>query len=341
MAEDKETWFSYFGMLYNTMSATQKKELDKFLSVQKGTVAQWIRGPVTPRANNIAGLLAFLQEDEREKLRSLLLKDLKTHAILKGIGQDVSPLSIKNKEDLSLTAYFYKTLLRLERDTSDVFWSISSYIFNELLLHLDPENQGMKITLALCMPPWEEDNKIHSLREFVSMATGSLLEQGPRIGDLQTQQTFLGQETLAGYAVMQQIIDIFITDREEQTVFPQEHDTLIRGRAVFLLHRIRREGLMIAGALILTSITPLPTRYQEVFIDYADALRLALDPSWYFSSSCIDLATFPSREHQRPYFTNFHRRVAEAQISLHSKGSLSLSDAELHVRKEIEKTLVR
>src|SRR5258708_14419287 len=72
-------------------------------------------------------------------------------------------------------------------------WQISSTVLDEALRLLDPNQLGMAVTPALCMPP--VDDKIRSLREHGGRGTD------PWDTDLEHEAIFLGMNCLSGHVV--------------------------------------------------------------------------------------------------------------------------------------------
>src|SRR5258708_33743791 len=72
-------------------------------------------------------------------------------------------------------------------------WQISSTVLDEALRLLDPNQLGMAVTPALCMPP--VDDKIRSLREHGGRGPD------PWDTDLEHEAIFLGMNCLAGHVV--------------------------------------------------------------------------------------------------------------------------------------------
>src|SRR5205085_7945850 len=110
---------------------------------------------------------------------------------------------------------------------------------------LDPNNLGMAITIAYCMPPSGVAQKVRSLRQVAGRGTlpwNTYLDQEP---------LFLGIEALAGYAVTVGHL-VAVQSRTEMTqvsVRWEKWEESAIGSPIML-------GGRIAGCLIVSSTQP-------------------------------------------------------------------------------------
>ena len=325
------TWRTYLDEIVRCKPPTEKKQLYEAVQVTRTAFQRWRSGKNTPDAAHINLLLNALSQEERERLRSLMMEDPKVRTLL-----PVEALLLAGPASDSIPQDVYEEVLRISRDTSDRFWLICSIILFRALSQLEthPEQTGVEISVARCMPP-RSDGKVRSLREYAGRGTS------PWRGDLHIKDYFLGAESLAGYAVMRRHGFMLPDLCKNDIVAPMhwmEHEMSCAA------YPILGEGC-VAGALIVSCCIPdFFTQEKLTLIEkYADLLRLAFSNREFYPASAIDLAIMPSWKVQKHYFCSFRQRVNdEYKRALREEQSLQeLAQVEARVREVLEGELLQ
>jgi transcriptional regulator with XRE-family HTH domain len=325
----EESWRLYLDEIVRRRTAPEKQRLYAAVGVSRTTFQRWRSGENIPDAAHIYLLMNAVTEEERDHLHMLMLDDPKVRsllpteaALLEGRLADRIPLEV------------YEEVLRIGRDTPDRFWLLCSTILSHALSQLEthPTPTGVEIEVARCMPP-RDDGKIRSMRAYASLGTP------PWRRDLHTQDTFLGAESLAGYAVMRRHGIMIPDSREKELVAPIHHEENKLSCTAF---PIMREGC-IAGALIVSSTAPnFFTQEKLTLIEkYADLIRLAFYDQEFYPFAIIDLTLMPPLSVQKQHFSTFRQRVNDEYKRLVRELSLEeLTQVEERVRVQLEGELL-
>ena len=175
-----QSWRELLGFILEDQE--EKQRLCTVLKVRPLTLDRWRDGKADPRPHSLRQLLTALPE-YREQLTRLI------EAEFTGV------LAQAEEGPREIPSGFYAHVIRAMALTPEPrFWSITSAIFTQALAQLDPEQLGMDLTVALCMPP-QMDGKIRSLRMCVGQGTP------PWRADFSEKHLFLGAESLSGHAV--------------------------------------------------------------------------------------------------------------------------------------------
>lgn len=148
----------------------ERERIANEIGVRSITLDRWIAGTSKPRMQNLRQLQHALPKVHKDQLTLLLEEE---------------HIDLTDPETSETRATAASNLL---------FWTLCRKVILHALRRLDPERNGMAITLVQCMPVSSE-GKVRSLRESVGVGTP------PWPGDLEHQSMFLGAESLAGYVV--------------------------------------------------------------------------------------------------------------------------------------------
>jgi hypothetical protein len=324
------TWREYLDEIVRSKPAAEKKQLYEAVHVTRTAFQRWRRGEYTPRASHIAFLLQALPQDERERLRALMLDDPTARALL-----PQEEILLGKQEPGRIPQSVYEEALRVARDTPERFWLLSGFIVSHALSQLEthPQQTGIQMVIARCMPP-RPDGKIRSLRRVAGQGTP------PWRQDFHLLEGFLGAESLAGAAVMKRhgvMVPDLLDSSGAPTSEPMDHE---QSAAAYPL---LREGA-IAGALLVSCrqaqfFTPERLKLIE---RYADLLRLAFYDHEFYPSAQIDLGWMPAWPVQQPSFRTFRQRVQEEYQRALREGALSeVSLVEERVRAMLEEELLK
>lgn len=325
----EEPWRFYLDEIVRRRTAKEKQHLYAAVGVSRTTFQRWRTGENIPDAAHIYLLMNAVTEEERDHLHMLMLDDPKVRSLL---PTDAALLEGRLADRIPLEVY--EEVLRIGRDTPDRFWLLCSTILSHALSQLEthPALTGVEIEVARCMPP-REDGKIRSMRAYASLGSP------PWRRDLHTQDTFLGAESLAGYAVMRRHGIMIPDSREKELVAPIHHE---EDKLSCVTFPIMREGCS-AGALIVSSAASnFFTQEKLTLIEkYADLIRLAFYDQEFYPFAIIDLALMPPLSVQKQHFSTFRQRVNDEYKRLVRELSLEeLTQVEERVRVQLEGELL-
>jgi ubiquinone/menaquinone biosynthesis C-methylase UbiE len=332
--------------LYDQMKREMQKEdfcaIDFFLTV-------WgYKGDAKNRASKE---LRALHSEDRDKMQQLLKQDLPAQEILSSFSEFMrSPEHRESIKRLAeqitfvleehthqrVPASLYADVHRAIALTPDDIrtWSVFQIVMERMLLHLDPEQQGMSLLIILCMPP--SGGFIRSLRTNMSIGTN------PWPTDFSERLAFLGQESFAGHVVSTGHPDS-IQVLQENSLLPNAPSPYENSLAAAPLCRAGR----IAGCLLVSSSTP--SYFESAGIElaliqaYADLLVCGLNPEDFYEPKQINLQILlPYEKGQKEYIKNFQQRVAAVlrESAMREEVRITKKQAEDKVRREIEQLLL-
>jgi hypothetical protein len=208
--------------------------------------------------------------------------------------------------------------------------SIFSIILQQMLAHLDTDQEGLFLSVIRCTHP-APGQPVRSLQEVLGRGTPPFpFYQG-------VQQSFLGAETLSGSAVM--TCTRRISQNLRATTFVPALRTELEESAMACPFTFE-EG--VAGCLLVSStrqnyFTP---RRQQIIQEYANLMVLALRPEDFYKQSRIDLAIMPPAQEQQPFFQSFRAKITEIQRRPGNE-DISEAGAEIIAYQEIEREIIR
>src|SRR5581483_12142552 len=311
------TWRELLGTAI--ADAPERQRIAKELGVSVVTLFRWVGGESKPRAHNLRGLLAALPQ-QRSQLLPMLEEEFE--GFLVGAKEEPQILSetipAEFYRQIHHTLPYLPVLLR--------FSSLSNLILQQALEQLDPDQLGISIIVASCMPPSVEQ-KIRSLRIRAGRGTA------PWPGDLAQQAILLGAESLAGHVVSSGHIEMNQRLSDAVNVAPGYQDVWEESAVAVPIMLCGK----IAGSFLVSSTQPdyfHSSRYTLVE-SYAELLGLAFDPEDFYDSDLIALWPVPPREVQLEHFTDFQQKVARVML----QSSATIVQAERQVWQQIEKEL--
>ena len=310
-------------LLENVIADAQERQrIANMLGVNPVTLARWAKGESNPRRENLQRLVKAIPAQQQTLIR--LLADEFPGFDLSG-GEDVSE---------QIPAEIYSRILNTYVTTQDAqrSWYLGDLIMQLALGQLDPNNLGMAITIAHCMPPSGAAHKVRSLRQIAGRGTfpwNTFLDQEP---------LFLGIEALAGYAITVGHL-VAVQSRTEMTqvsVRWEKWEESAVASPIFL-------GGRIAGCLIVSSTQPgyfLEFR-QKLIGQYTELLTLAFRPEEFYEHQQIELSLMPSDEVQNIRISRFRQRVSEVlQDAFREQRPITVREAEQIVWAGLELELL-
>lgn len=340
MTTQTMTWRTFLDDHCRRLKATEKQAFANQVGVSQTTINRWRRGKDNPSRANLERMLAAFSESQRQQLLVLLRRDAHTCSLLPADihlptweHERYEPIPLLQVEQLD---HFCLKVLRLQRDTSDRFWQVAGAVLYEALTHLEtyPEQVGLELTVATCMPP--RNGAVRSLRLLVGMGTA------PWRQDLHRTYGFVGATDLMGNAVANQHGEMIPDFTETSLALSASPLGQERSAAAFPLQREHA----VAGALMAVSRQPqyfTPERMALLEI-FADILRLAFYDQDFYPLSHINLGLMPSQPVQRKMFASFRQRVEreyQAMIRSDTHSMRDLMQVEDRVLLHMEEELLR
>ena len=315
------TWQEFLGPLI--ANSHERQRLATKIRVRPVTLQRWAEKVSVPRPENIRALLKHLPPRTYPLFMRLLIADfpelLREELVEERLFQE-------------LPSEFYARVLSNLAQTPQPMYrqSVQDLILQQMLEHLDPEQQGLAISLAACVLP-RTGGKVHSLRETGGLGT----PPWPR--HLAEKRIFLGAESLAGYAITHGR-PYALESREEMTFFPAHWTENERSAAAFPLWRQAR----IAGALIVSSTQEyFFTQPRLAIIEgYAHLASCIFEPEECFAHEEIELRMMPSDELQVPYFSGYNQRISQKFAEAAERGQrVTLQQVRECVWQDLEEVL--
>jgi hypothetical protein len=320
---EPSTWQEYLRLL---IEDTQAREgMAEAAHVRSITLQRWAAGVSRPRDENMRTLLSVLPAEHYAVFLRLAAIDfpdlLLADQALEQVQQELpSEFYARVLSALALTP------LPMARQT------VQELIFRQVLSQLDPDRQGMSVSLVCCVPP-RQGEKVRSLREVGGLGTP------PWPSDLTQRTMFLGAESLIGHVISHMRSDK-INSRDEATFLPANWTMYERSVAAFPLSRFAR----VAGGLLISSsreyfFTESRLRLLE---RYAHLAALIFEPEEFYDVDALDLRMMPREEVQAPYFHDFNQRVSHKFAeAIAERRQITLQEARQQVWQDLEDELLQ
>jgi len=182
--DQPDSWRTLLGTRINK-NPQERQRIASALGVNPMTLTRWASGMTIPRPQNLRQLLGALPSTESSEWRGLIAQEFPEFAEL-----ETGPYA--ENESVEIPSEFYARVINTYMITLPQrrFWAISNLVLQQALAQLDPNNVGMSITIAVCMPPGGAECKVRSLRELTGQGTT------PWPANLEPQAMFLGIESL-------------------------------------------------------------------------------------------------------------------------------------------------
>jgi transcriptional regulator with XRE-family HTH domain len=320
--QETHTWRTLLGTILQ--DGQERQRIATELGINPMTLIRWANNDTKPRVQNLQQLLRAIPVPYRHSMIELLTVEFPEFAPLMNGSMD-------DDSSQEIPSAFYTGVLRAHATTPrhQHFWSISNLILQQALGQLDPNQLGMEITVAQCMPP-DNTFKVRSLRERTGRGTK------PWNINLEQRAMFLGIESLAGYALASLRLLAIQNRTERQNLIP---GSWVEHEESAVACPITHEG-RVAGCLLVSSTQPgyfLPFR-QQLIQSYADLMVLAFIPEEFHALEAIDLYPMPPWQVQMTHFTHLRQRISDAMLdSYKHQRPINVLEAEQIVWQQIEK----
>lgn len=245
---------------------------------------------------------------------------------MKGRGAAM-PLEISAQEYAHLLHTFTITPPKLR------LWTMFDLILRQLLDQLDPDGQGIGVTIALCVPP-PSGSRVRSLRVVFGKGTGPWQ---PYLG---RRTRFLGVESCAGYALGTGRTIVIHDSVQQAQMCPKSYPPLTQSAVTSPLRRFSS----VAGVLNVFSLQKHYFVQDRLHLveQYAHLLAAMLDAEFFYALETIDLCPLPTPLEQQQEIRRFRGDVKlKIQQATLARRSLTILQAEELVWQEIEEKLIR
>jgi hypothetical protein len=306
------------------VSPKERQRLANELGINTITLTRWAKEDSHPQRSYLARLVKVVHPHQRSELLNALL---------------VAYPDMQDKLMEETTEYvpspFFRQILKDRASIIEAMrpWQISSAVLDEALRLLDPNQLGMAVTPALCMPP--VDNKIRSLREHGGRGTD------PWDTDLEHEAIFLGMNCLAGHVVQSgRASSVRDVKRERYIpVFAHPEGMEISSAAAPIWLEGKIAGCLLASSTQLEHFTQ--TRL-DLLLNLANIFALALNPDDFYPHQMVQLRYIPRPPIQEQYLRTFRHLVTSRMIQAGRRGeTLNNAEAEKAAWQELEEKLIR
>lgn len=322
--DEQRSWRDLLKVIIN--DTHERQRIASELGLNPITLVRWTTQAIDPRPQNLRRLLDVVPQ-HRDQLLELIRDE---------IGfEDFSNAEVDDSSK-NIPAFFYASVFAARAATNDSmrYRTTCNMVLQQALGQLDPDHTGMSITVVRCMPSYEGDTKIRSLRESLGQGTP------PWQADLEQQAMFLGAESLAGYVVASSRPYVTQNVDEDQGHVPLARARYERSSAIY---PILYAGL-IAGCIIVSSAQYnhfLSQSRLNLIKNYADFISVAFEPEEFYKPEQIELWMMPDQETQKKHFANFRQRVATVMLErARNKQAINTTEAEKIVWRQLENELI-
>lgn len=304
----------------------ERQRIAREMHINPLTLSRWATNESQPRHENALLLLKALPREYVGAFVPLLTKDFPSVEYNLSAEREVPAHPLPEFYARVLNAYAHTPAALLPQSLFDL-------ILQQALAQLDPNRQGMAISIVSCINPLAGE-VVRSLREIGGIGTY------PWKRDLGQSTIFLGIESLAGSAVSSARI-VSVKSREEKFSSSSVHWVQFEQSAIAA--PIARHTA-IAGCLVVSSAHPEHfTSDDESLVErYAHLIALGFESEQFYPLEQIQLRMMPPYEDQIPYFQNFHARVQQKFAEgMRNQQEVTLHKAQALVWQEIEEELLR
>lgn len=303
----------------------EKQRMAAALGVNQVTLSRWANNLSRPRSQHHKKLLDAIPDRHKQEFTELFAVEFPVSR---------EPIINEQSEETveEIPSAFYARIFSAYTNTPHELriTSILSLILQQMLSHLDVDQEGISIAVALCTAP-PDDQPVRTLHEFTGRGTP------PFKSHLEMQPFFLGIGTMAGFAVTHSRQLVIQNLRED------------KGFAHFLRTDFEESAMVypimfengIAGCSIVSStrLDFFTAARQRLVQDYTNLMALALSLDHFYKSSQVNLRVLPEPEKQYRYFTIYSQRLVATIGRLAGQG-FSRAEVEAITLRKIEEEIL-
>jgi hypothetical protein len=303
----------------------EKQRIAHALGVNPMTLVRWASGQSRPRVQHHKKLLDAFPAQYKQEFSALFAEEFPESHEPSNKQSEVPVEEIPS----AFYARIFSAYTSVPRGLRTS--SILSLILQQMLSHLDTDQEGLSISVALCTPP-SPGQPVHSLREHTGRGTA------PFKSHLDLQPFFLGMESMAGFVVTNGHELVNQNLRADTSFAPfLKTEWEESAMAYPLLFENCIAGCSIVASTRVNFFTPAHRRLVQ---DYTHLMVLALNPGDFYESSRVDLRIMPAPPEQKSFFTHFSRRVMAIMNRFAVQG-ITHTGAEAIAYREIEEEILR
>lgn len=315
--QEPRTWRE---LLSAIASAPQdREELSARSGIDARTLERWMTGATKKPPDYLLRQMLDALPQYREQMLRLLQREF---------VEFEAPLLPVDETAKNLPAGFVLRLLEANATVADPlhFQLLSQMLLQQLAAQVDPDQVGLSLYVAVCMPPREG-----YVRSLYIRVGHEIVSHPP---DQQLLGEFLGAESLAGHVASSCSAEVAQDITQERYLFPVRRDLV---EASIAAYPIQRKG-RVAGSLVAINVQPhffTPARLS--LLQHASYLLvLAFERESFYELTRLRLGQFPPLVEQRVLLSEFPARV----LALQKERDISQEEAEQRARQEIEAHLL-
>jgi len=321
--QDERTWRDLLAEIIH--DPHERQRIAAALGVNQVTPSRWANNQSRPRSQHHKKLLDAIPARHRQEFAELFAVDYPTSR------EPVVNEQIEEPVDEIPSPFYGRIFSAYTSTPHDLrITSILTLVLQQMLSHLDIEQEGISISVALCTEPLEGQT-VRSLHEFAGRGTA------PFNSHLEMQPFFLGVGTMAAFVVThgRQLV---IQNLREQKGFTHALRTDFEESAMVcpIMFENRIAGCSIVSSTRLDFFSPVRQRLVQ---DYTNLMALALSYQHFYKSSQIQMRVLPDPEKQHKFFANFSQRLVATISRLHGQG-ITRAEAEAITLREIEEEIL-
>src|SRR5579883_633231 len=313
------SWQSVLQHIIRTPAERQR--LAEALGVNVLTLNRWAKENSRPQRNHLIKLVQVILPPQRTELLEALR-----------ISYPDIDNWLHEESQEAIPSAFYAELLEDRATMIEATRNrqILEKILKQAIAQLDPNRDGLAITLVQCMPPGA-DGYVHSLRERIGRGTP------PWLPDLEHLSVFLGMESLAGFVVQNQRAKSIDDLREDNLVPAYQHENEVSAAAAPILLEGAVAGCLLASS---TQVGYFTQERLSLLASFADLATLGFNPSDFYQPSRIFLNVLHRADVQRPILQSFRKRVQQVFVdAARNHQHMTYAEAEDIVWRQIEEQL--
>jgi hypothetical protein len=318
-----DSWYTLLSVIIK--DTYERQRIAKEIQVQPITLQRWVTGESRPREENMRSLLKAIPYTYKKHFRTLIAKDFPAFS-------SEPDAAIEPLPDIPSTFYAHIFSMYANTASSLYIQELHKLILKQIIEHLDPERDGMSISVTQCVTP-RPGIKVRSLREIDTIGTP------PWTSEARQHTIFLGAESLAGSAV--------------STYRIRSIDSRQQGHSLYGAHWVKYEESAIAYPITrkarIAGCLSASSRQEYYFNDthrnllrqYAALLALTFEPDAFYDPHDIELVPMPLYHEQELLFLNLQQRVLnKINQSVKQHQLVTPTLAQEQVWQEIEEELI-
>ncbi|QBD78628.1 GAF domain-containing protein [Ktedonosporobacter rubrisoli] len=325
MEEAFQTWRELLGWVIR--DSQKRQHLAEAIGVNPVTLTRWAVNKSNPRPDALRSLVAALPQ-YHEQLSRLIAEEY-PYILTENLAESEGAMEV-------VPSSFYAQILNIHTTNPPVLRasSICLAILQQMLKQLDPQEEGIAIFIAVCVPPAQQGRKVRSLRK--SWGRGNMSWHG----QLEHWSQFFGAESQTGCSAVSGRPIVVMSHGEREQLFPAHLHPKLGSSVTWPI--LLSDS--IAGCLCIISERPncFSQSQLDVIQSYADLCALAFEPDEFYNLRQLELGIMPSYRAQQVYVASFQQHVQRRMLQAAQRGQfITRPQAELFVWQELEERLLQ